>query len=224
MRPLAIVVVIVGVVLLALGTWLILRASLAKPPAPAPKRADPAAGPREPLAFPPAAAVRTGSSRWTPEDDPTLWQRPSGSDSSSDSSSPDRPAVEQAAVEEGAGPVVADQPAEEGTATGATAHEPEPTEEGAHESAEPGVEEAAAGEATDEPEPEPAVEEAAATGATAYKPEPSVEATAQEPEPAEPTVDDTAATGATAHKPEPSVEATAQEPEPAEPTVDDTAA
>ena len=38
MRPLAIAVVIVGVVLLALGTWLILRASFGVPRKPRPAR------------------------------------------------------------------------------------------------------------------------------------------------------------------------------------------
>jgi hypothetical protein len=91
MRPLAIVVVMVGVVLLALGTWLILRASLGRDgsarvppraPRPAPRPApDPAPGPadeiadrpRAAVAFPPAAVARSVA---RPADD-AAWRRPS---------------------------------------------------------------------------------------------------------------------------------------------------
>ena len=67
MRPLAIAVVMAGVVLLAFGTWLILRASFGfprkerparRPPRPAPQVAD---RPRPPVPFPPAAAARTSA-------------------------------------------------------------------------------------------------------------------------------------------------------------------
>jgi len=78
MRPLAIAVVIVGVVLLALGTWLILRASFGvprkpRPARPAPRPAPPVADrPRTPVAFPPAAVARTSA----PPLDDESWQRP----------------------------------------------------------------------------------------------------------------------------------------------------
>ena len=78
MRPLAIAVVIVGVVLLALGTWLILRASFGvprkpRPARPAPRPAPPVADrPRTPVAFPPAAVARTTA----PPLDDESWQRP----------------------------------------------------------------------------------------------------------------------------------------------------
>jgi hypothetical protein len=81
MRPLAIAVVMVGVVLLALGTWLILRASIGsprkpRPTRPAPRPAPPPAPhvadrPRTPIAFPPAAVARTS----VPVED-APWQRP----------------------------------------------------------------------------------------------------------------------------------------------------
>jgi hypothetical protein len=81
MRPLAILVVMVGVVLLALGTWLILRASIGaprkpRPTRPAPRPAPPPAPqvadrPRTPIAFPPAAVAR----RSVPVED-APWQRP----------------------------------------------------------------------------------------------------------------------------------------------------
>jgi hypothetical protein len=81
MRPLAIAVVMVGVVLLALGTWLVLRASFgapraqrpprpARPARPAPRPTPQVADrPRTPIAFPPAAVARTSA---PPEDGP--WQ------------------------------------------------------------------------------------------------------------------------------------------------------
>jgi hypothetical protein len=78
MRPLAIAVVIVGVVLLALGTWLILRASFGVPRKPRPARPAPrpapqvADRPRTPIAFPPAAVARTSA----PSLDDEPWQRP----------------------------------------------------------------------------------------------------------------------------------------------------
>ena len=78
MRPLAIAVVIVGVVLLALGTWLILRASFGVPRKPRPARPAPrpaaqvADRPRTPIAFPPAAVARTSA----PPLDDEPWQRP----------------------------------------------------------------------------------------------------------------------------------------------------
>ncbi|HST64560.1 MAG TPA: hypothetical protein VLM05_05170, partial [Mycobacteriales bacterium] len=78
MRPLAIAVVMAGVVLLAFGTWLILRASFARTPVrkPAPRAEPPAR--REPVPFPPAAAARTGA--WTAppgEDVPVTGRVPS---------------------------------------------------------------------------------------------------------------------------------------------------
>jgi hypothetical protein len=79
MRPLAIAVVMAGVVLLALGTWLILRASLGAPRArkatpPVPRVAN---RPRAAVPFPPAAAARTAAPPVSDED--VAWQRPTPS-------------------------------------------------------------------------------------------------------------------------------------------------
>ncbi|CAA9283260.1 MAG: hypothetical protein AVDCRST_MAG41-3759, partial [uncultured Corynebacteriales bacterium] len=67
MRPLAIAVVMVGVVLLALGTWLILRASFIGGRSPSPARPAPAKQPaRGSVAVaeaPPRTKLRPGAGR-----------------------------------------------------------------------------------------------------------------------------------------------------------------
>ena len=77
MRPLAIAVVMLGVVLLAFGTWIILRASFGAPRTrrarPAPGPVERAAGPRAAVPFPPAASVRQAA---PPVSDEDAWRRP----------------------------------------------------------------------------------------------------------------------------------------------------
>ena len=150
MRPLAIVVVMVGVVLLALGTWLILRASLGRdtstrrPARPAPRPAPrPAADrPQSRVAFPPAAVARTAS---RPEADDAPWQRPE---------------VAPSPVSEGSGaadeeptPGVDPEPAA-AEVTAPLADEPRTDAPGTDEAAAPtapGPDEAGTDEAADEP-------------------------------------------------------------------------
>ncbi len=224
-RPLAIAVVMVGVVLLALGTWLILRASFGSPrkqrPAPPAPRPGPqvADRPRTAIAFPPAAVARTSA---PPEE--ALWQRPA-----LEAPSAGDGAVTAAVHEPAAAAEMPDEPAEEpapfdlpagAAAWGAPVPpEDEPTPAAADVADQPPAPAAAEAPAEEAPAEEAPAEEAPAEEASAEEASaeeaPAEEASAEEAPAEEASAEEASAEEAPAEEPA-AVPATDEAPTPDE--------